>query len=165
MKVGVLSDSHGELENLVKASKILLNKKVERVIHLGDNYEDTKVIEDTFKVIKVPGVFSEYYQKEEIPNRIIKEIEGKRVLITHTERSHENDLPGDIKPEEVNKDVVLYGHTHVPKIEEREGILYVNPGHLKSSDKKGFPPSLAIINFKDLSVEIFDLNGRLVKKR
>ena len=35
-------------------------------------------------------------------------------------------IPPDRTPE--NIDVVLHGHTHVPRHERREGVLFLNPG-------------------------------------
>jgi len=91
-------------------------------------------------------------------------------LITHTECCHENDLPDDIKPEElVSKkavDVVLYGHTHIPRIEQRQSALYINPGHLKTEDKKGYPPTIAVVDFKDqISVNIFNLMSKSIQSK
>ena len=34
----------------------------------------------------------------------------------------------DLKPEAAGIRVVIYGHTHQPEIEERNGVLYFNPG-------------------------------------
>ncbi len=34
----------------------------------------------------------------------------------------------DIEPSEAGVDVVVSGHSHRPRIEQREGVLYVNPG-------------------------------------
>jgi putative phosphoesterase len=34
----------------------------------------------------------------------------------------------DLKPEAAEIDVVVYGHSHQPKMEERNGVLYFNPG-------------------------------------
>jgi putative phosphoesterase len=170
MRVGVVSDSHGEIENLRKAAMWLIDKQnVEVIVHLGDNYDDTCVLENLdVHIIKVPGVFSNYYQDRDIPNRVVETFNGRKVLITHTECCHENDLPEDIKPEElVSKkgvDVVLYGHSHIPSIEQRPSILYINPGHLKSEDKKGYPPTVAVVDFTDqISVTIFDLMGKMIQ--
>ena len=170
MRVGVVSDSHGEIENLRKAAIWLIDKQnVEVIVHLGDNYEDTCVLENLgVRILKVPGVFSNYYQDRDIPNRVVVTFNGRKVLITHTECCHENDLPEDINPEElVNKDavdVVLYGHSHIPRIDQRHSILYINPGHLKSEDKKGYPPSVAVVDFKEqISANIFDLIGKMIQ--
>ena len=103
MRIGVVSDSHGETVNLKKAVEWLVkNENVGMVIHLGDDSDDAKVI-DEFKVevLKVPGVFENHYKNPSIPNRIIREFEGWKVLISHTEKSHENDLPSDLKPEKL----------------------------------------------------------------
>jgi hypothetical protein len=170
MKVGVVSDSHGEVENLKKAAEMLVeDHKVRVIVHLGDNFDDPEVLKHLdVRIVKVPGVFSAYYQDNNILNRKVESFHDKKVLITHTESSHENDLPGDIKPEEITKekkvDVVLYGHTHIPAVDEKQGILYINPGHLKTEDKKGFPPTFAVVDFADrISIDIFNLSGELIK--
>ena len=117
-------------------------------------------------MIKVPGVFSDYYQNPGIPNRLIRNFDGIKALITHTKESHENDLKGDLKPEELiaekRVNVVLYGHTHVYEAKVHDGILFVNPGHLKKEDKKGFPPTFAILDIEDrkVTVRILDLKNK-----
>jgi hypothetical protein len=170
MRVGVVSDSHGEIGNLRKAAMWLIDKQnVKVIVHLGDDYDDTRVLENLdIQIIKVPGVFSSYYQDRDIPNRVVETFNGRKVLITHTECCHENDLPEDIKPEELASkkavDVVFYGHSHIPRIEQRQSILYINPGHLKTEDKKGYPPTVAVVDFTDqISVTIFDLMGKIIQ--
>jgi len=172
MRIGVVSDSHGEIENLRKAALWLIDKQnVEAIVHLGDNYEDTCIFENLdVKIIKVPGVFSDYYQDKNIPNRVIETFNDRKTLITHTECCHENDLPGDLKPEELvskkSVDVILYGHSHIPKIEQKHSILYINPGHLKSDDKKGYSPTFAVVDFqKQISVIIFNLMGKVIQSK
>jgi hypothetical protein len=167
MRIGVVSDSHGEVDNLKKAAeKLVKDHKVKVIVHLGDDFDDPEVLKHLdVKIVKVPGVFSAYYQDNNIPNRVIETFDDRRVLITHTRYSHENDLPEDIKPEEItNIDAVLYGHTHIPAIDEERGIIYINPGHLKTEDKKGFPPSFAVVDFGERIFNIFNLNGELIKR-
>lgn len=74
MRVGVVSDSHGEIENLRKAARWLVDKQnVEVIVHLGDNYDDTSVLENLgVRIVKVPGVFSNYYQDANIPNVLLR---------------------------------------------------------------------------------------------
>ena len=148
MKLGVLSDTHKHIVNLSKAVSWLKSKGVDRLIHLGDDYADFDELGER-DVVRVPGVFSDFYQDKKIPNRIIQNFAGWRFLITHTVTSHANDLPGDLKPEPMidNQEVrvVLYGHTHIPMIKEEHGIIFINPGHLKNEDKKGFPSTFGYI--------------------
>ena len=95
---------------------------------------------------------------------------GWSVLVSHTVSSHENDLPDDIEPEELirNKkiDVVLYGHTHIPDIKREEGIIFVNPGHLKDEDKKGYSPTFCLIDFSEytITIEIYELRDNSIFK-
>ncbi len=167
MKIGVVSDSHGHIENLRRAAKALKEEGVELIVHLGDDYDDVKALSDMqgVKIIQVPGVFSTYYQEPEIPNRLIEEWEKIRVLLTHTREGHKNDLPTDLKPEEVASrgevNMVLFGHTHVPDVAEEAGLIWVNPGHLKDEDKKGYPPTYALLEIggKEVKVRIVDLFG------
>lgn len=150
MKIAVFSDSHGNLDNLQKAVGKATKEGAEILIHLGDDYKDAQSLENfALQVIKVPGVYDQEYTERNIPHRLIKEFGKVGFLITHTPSSHENDFSSDIKPEEVSAKkevkVVLYGHTHIPKIEEKESIYWINPGHLKKEDKKGHRPSFALL--------------------
>ncbi len=151
LRLGIVSDSHGNLDGLKLAiTSMLEDEPVDLFIHLGDDFDDALIFEEyEQKYLRVPGVFSDYYRHRSIANRLIKEFEGWCFLLSHTEVSHPNDLPGDPKPEDLisnrQVDVVLHGHTHIPRLESREGILFVNPGHLKVKDKKGMPPSYAVV--------------------
>ena len=61
--------------------------------------------------------------------------------MSHTDVSHANDRRDDPKPEDLiaagRVDVLLSGHSHKPLICKEDGLLRVNPGHLKDEDKKG----------------------------
>ena len=165
MKIGVVSDSHGHVENLRRAVKAMNEAGVEVIVHLGDDYDDVKALSDHERasIIQVPGVFSTYYQEPGIPNRVIEEWERVRVLLTHTPEAHKNDLPADPNPEEVvaggEVGVVLSGHSHVPEVKEQGGVIWVNPGHLKDDDKKGYPPTYALLEVvgTEVLVRIIDL--------
>ena len=148
LKIGVLSDTHKHITNLSRAHDFLKDEGAGMFIHLGDDYTDPDEIGER-NFVRVPGVFSESYTDRNVPNRLIKNVVGWRLLITHTLSSHPNDLPGDIDPEEIIKgrraDAVFYGHTHVPEIREDLGVVFMNPGHLKNEDKRGFPPTFACV--------------------
>ncbi len=151
MVLGVVSDTHGNVEGLRQAVSMMLEAApIDLFVHLGDDYDDALIFEEYDRdYLRVPGVFSEYYADPSIPNRVIKEFEGWRFLLTHTDVSHANDLPSDLKPQNLIRakqvDVILHGHTHIPRLEEIDGILFINPGHLKEKDKKGREPSFAIV--------------------
>jgi len=153
MKIGVLSDTHGNIPYLEKAIDLLRQEEVDKIIHLGDDYEDIDfALELDLPIIRVPGVYSGYYKDKSIPHRRVGELVGWKVLLTHSPTPHENDLPADLAPEDMVRseviETVLYGHTHIPKIEEKDGVVWFNPGHLRIEDKKGYPASWGIIDFQ-----------------
>lgn len=167
MKIGVVSDSHGYIENLTAALKAMREAGAEVIVHLGDNYDDMKDLSASqgAVVVQVPGVFSAYYRDPGIPNRLIEEWEEVKVLLTHTPGVHANDLPTDLNPDEVisrgEVRLILFGHTHIPEAKEEGGVLWVNPGHLKDEDKKGYPPSYALLEIEgeEVKARIVDLFG------
>lgn len=159
MKVIVVSDSHGETENITRLSRIAKDEKAEKVIHLGDDYDDADLLFDHgITVDRVPGVFSAYYTEKDIPNRKIIDINGWKVLLTHTRERHANDLVDDTPPEQYLREgsihIVLYGHSHIPAIAIENGIYLINPGHLKSNDKRGYEPSYALLNIEKDSIDV-----------
>lgn len=169
MKIGLLSDTHKQIVNLSEAVEFLKTLGVDAFIHLGDDYTDIDEIGES-NVVRVPGVFSDAYQDTSIPNRMIARFDGWRILLSHTIASHDNDLPSDLKPEELIEkkkvDAVFYGHTHIPEIRQDKGIVFINPGHLKCEDKKGFPPTFGFVHVKHgtIVVRLYSLKTKEIYK-
>jgi len=139
------------------------------VVHLGDNYEDAELLRD-FPLLRVPGVYESYYSKPEVPNRIILNLSGWLSLLTHSHLRHENDLPWDPDPQDLVRrkavDLIIHGHTHIPRAELIEGVVYINPGHMKKEDKKGYPPTFSLIEAEEeLKVRIIELSGRVMLEK
>lgn len=172
-KIAVVSDTHGNLKGLRSAVRDIASRdKIDLFIHLGDNYEDAEVLgEFEYAYLRVPGVFHDLYADARVPNRIIEEVEGWKFMLSHTPESHPHDLSGDPRPELLaaagKVDVVLFGHLHVPSIETENGVLMINPGHLKDGDKRGFPPSYAVLDVEPGRIEARILeagSGDMVKE-
>ena len=127
MLVGVISDTHKEVTYIRKAMEKL--KAMDMIIHLGDNVEDVKEIEKIFKgtIINVRGN-CDFSNKT--PNERTIVLEGKKLLITHGHKYgvKDNLLKLRYRALELGADLVLYGHTHVSKVDFEEGIFFVNPG-------------------------------------
>lgn len=171
MRLGLVSDSHGELENLREAARRLRDEwRVDILVHLGDECEDAAVLREHpgAEVIQVPGVYCEHYRDPAITNRILREINGYRVLFTHTRDAHANDLPGDPDPAALaaraEVDIVAFGHSHIPEVRLEGKVLWINPGHLKAQDKKGHAPSFAVLEpARDkVTVHLVDLSSGAV---
>jgi len=59
---------------------------------------------------------------QNIPHTNVLEVEGLSLYVLH----NLDEL--DLKPEAAGFAAVIYGHSHVPKLEKRNGVLYFNPG-------------------------------------
>ncbi len=162
MKIGVMGGSHGNVEYVRRTAEYMMEAGVEYIVHLGDDYYDAYVLDVLpANVIKVPGVYDATYQHISVPNRLVEDIAGLKVLITHTRDSHRNDLPQDKKPEEYiasrEVDMVLFGHGHYFYSSLEGGILMVNPGHLRAEDKMG-EATFAILDINNRNAEVQILN-------
>ncbi len=165
MIIGVVSDTHGEISNLRMAFRRAVQESgAEVFIHLGDDYDDMKAVEaGNTEIIRVPGIFSDYYSRDEVENRVIRELGEWRFLLSHTSDADSKDLEGDMDPRKIAEsnrvDVLLHGHTHIPEIALEKGYIRINPGNLRDKDKKGYPPTFCIIDAgpDSLDVKIFQL--------
>lgn len=162
MKIGVMSNSQGNIEYVRQAAEYMMEEEVDHIIHLGSDYYDALVLDILpVNVIKVPGVSETLYKDVSVPNRVIKDIVGLRVLITHTKNSHRNDLPDDKIPEEYivsrKVDMVLFGHGCSFSARVEGGILMVNPGHLRADDGQE-EATFAILDISNEQVDVKMLN-------
>jgi len=170
MWVGVVSDTHGNREGMLLLAERLKFQGVQTLLHLGDDYRDHHILSQAgLTVIGVPGVYCPEYRDLRIANRQVVELGGLKFLLTHTENRHPYDDPRDLDPELAcyEVDAVLFGHTHVPGCEERQGIPWINPGHLRDRIDRGHAPSFALmyINPSELKVQIHQLIDGLVRQK
>ncbi len=82
-------------------------------------------------------------------------LDGRTFYATHGHIYNENNLP----PIQEG-DILIHGHTHVLKAEQKEGYVLLNPGSV-SIPKEGNPPTYAI--FEDGVFTIKDFEGNIVK--
>lgn len=173
MIIGVMSDTHGHLTEMrLAARKMVENYGASVIIHLGDDSTDADELQGIASdVISVPGIFEERYNSPVTPKRIIKEFDGISFLLTHTPTSNPTDKPDDIDPTALAVDgdvkVILHGHTHHPEISEKNGAIYINPGHLNPKDNRGDKPSFAIIETNKLriNVKFVSLDGEIFEDK
>jgi uncharacterized protein len=164
MIVGVVSDSHGNRQGLVALAEHLKSQGINTVLHLGDDYQDLNILlRAGLEVVGVPGVYCPEYRDPAIPNRSLVELGGLKFFLTHTESRHKFDSPSDPDPEMAcyEADAVLFGHTHAPTLEERQGLAWINPGHLRDRPDRGHPPTFALLHISppELKAQIHPLAG------
>ena len=118
--IGVISDTHG----LLRPEALAALRGSQHVIHAGD--VGAPEILDQIAVIAhvtvVRGNVDKGAWARRLPETEIVELGGISIYVLH-------DLAQlDLKPEAAGFRVVISGHSHVPKQEERNGVLYFNPG-------------------------------------
>jgi hypothetical protein len=152
MKILVLSDSHGNVDNMVQAVE---REAPREIFHLGDCWRDGEKLHQKFPEIpfeQVPGNcdFRSTQQAEQLLF-----IEDKRVLICHghTYGVKQSLLSAGYAAEEQNLDLFLFGHTHKPLVDMRGKTLFLNPGSIGDYRR----PSYGIV-----TIENGKLDGRIV---
>lgn len=118
--VGVISDTHGLLRD--EAIKALHGS--DHIVHAGDVGEPG-ILDELRKIAPltaIRGNIDKAPWARKLPEPEIVELAGVSIYVLH----NLGDL--DLKPEAAGFRVVISGHSHVPKQETRNGVLYFNPG-------------------------------------
>jgi putative phosphoesterase len=130
LKIFILADTHDKLPPKIEP----LAAGADEIWHLGDVC-DPRILQaiETFgpPVTIVRGNCDSNF---DWPLIVDLKRNGIRFRLVH--------IPPDRGPE--NIDVVLHGHTHVPRNERQDGVLFLNPGCV-TRPNRGAPPSVAIL--------------------
>lgn len=133
MRVLVLSDSHGCAARL--RSVLETEGDCPVVFFLGDGLSDLEKVKAAFparKFVAVQGNCDRSGAYTSYDDFAYQYIEGHTIVATHGHRVAARYGLRDLleKAKGVRADVALYGHTHRPWQETRDGVLFVNPGAL-----------------------------------
>lgn len=127
MKILVLSDSHGAVDNMLRAAELV---QPQHILHLGDCVRDAQTLHDRLPhlpMTTVPGNCD--WGSLDEPERLI-ELAGLRILMLHghTRNVKASPLAAQYAAREYGAEVLLFGHTHCPLV-DYDGALYtMNPG-------------------------------------
>ncbi|MHB1348011.1 MAG: phosphodiesterase [Candidatus Humimicrobiaceae bacterium] len=173
MKIGLISDTHGDLAAFEKAYEFLKDSDV--IMHSGDLFYHGlfNSIKETYNPlelsklinkIKKPVIFSRGNCDSEVdqlavdfnildPVRIFYFNENI-IYLHHGNAKKDEDLLALSKKFRFN--IVVSGHTHIYRIEKKESVIFVNPGS-PSLPKGGNPPSIGEIDFNNNEVRIINI--------
>ncbi len=128
--VGVLSDTHGHL--YPEVTRLL--EGVDHIIHAGDigSSQVLAALRALAPVTAVRGNCDLEAWASSLPIEAEVELGGVRILVSHIggrphDRSARERQAAGVAPRTAAR-VVVSGHTHRPASEERDGVLYLNPG-------------------------------------
>lgn len=117
MKLAILSDTHG----LLRPQVTEYLKKADVILHAGD-INSQSIVDELRKYAPVCIVRgnNDAEWAEAIPHHLTVTLGGVTFCLVHNKKEVPADLTG--------VDVVVFGHSHKYMQEEREGLLWLNPG-------------------------------------
>jgi putative phosphoesterase len=120
MKIGVISDTHG----LLRPEAVARLAGVDRILHAGDigGAEIIDTLRKIAPVAAIRGNIDRDVWASAYPDDLVVELGGRSIYVLH----NLNEI--DFDPAASQIDIVVSGHSHRPKIETRDGVLYLNPG-------------------------------------
>src|SRR3954449_1977359 len=134
-RIGIISDTHGLLR--IEAEQRLAG--VDHIIHAGDIGcpEIVEALRQIAPVTAIRGNVDSGEWAREYPDTKLVRLAGKSIYVLHDLKTLKAD-PG------AGVDVIISGHSHMPKIDTVGGVLYLNPG---SAGRRRFklPITLATI--------------------
>ena len=136
MRIGIISDTHG----LLRPEAVKRLAGVDHIIHAGD-IGTPEVIEGLRRIAPVTAIRGNIDRDEwaaAYPSTEFVKLGGRFFYVLHDVKQL------DLDPATAGIDVVVSGHSHRPKIETVDGVLYLNPG---SAGPRRFtlPIALAIL--------------------
>jgi putative phosphoesterase len=120
MKLGIVSDTHGLLRPEVAPAL----KGVDRILHLGD-VGKISILDELAKIAPVTAIRGNIDSDgpcAKLAETEVVLVEGVYLYMVHDVKALHLD------PAAAKFAAVLSGHTHVPNLHTRKGVLYFNPG-------------------------------------
>jgi putative phosphoesterase len=143
--VGLISDTHG----LLRPEAVRALQGSELIVHAGDIGKAAilTALRAVAPVTAVRGNIDQGAWAQRLPKTETLEIDQVGVYVLHDV----NEL--DVVPEAAGFNVIVSGHSHQPSIQERNGVIFVNPG---SAGPRRFnsPLSVARLYVRGKTVEV-----------
>jgi len=120
MLVGIISDTHG----LLRPEAVDALSHAAMIIHAGDVGEPAVLdrLRELAPVVAVRGNIDRGSWAARLPETAVVAAAEHNIYVLH-------DLSRlAVDPRKADLAVVVYGHSHKPAIETRDGIIYLNPG-------------------------------------
>jgi uncharacterized protein len=149
LRVGVISDTHG----LLRPQASAFIRGCDHILHGGDigSAQILEQLASLAPVTAVRGNNDTHAWAASLPDTRLVELAGVRLYVIHDL----NELR--IDPGAAAVRVVVCGHSHLPSLSERGGVIYLNPG---SAGPRRFrlPVSVA-----EIRIEGTDITPQLVQ--
>ena len=120
MHVGIISDTHG----LIRPEAIAALRGSDLIVHAGDigRLEVLEQLRDLAPTHAVRGNIDIQPWARKLPDTAVVRAGRQRLFVLH-------DISQlDIDPLCAGYGAVVFGHSHRPSAESRDGVLFLNPG-------------------------------------
>lgn len=151
-RIGLISDTH----DLLRPAAVDFLRGCERIIHAGDIASLTilEALGTLAPVSAVRGNNDHSPALAGLPETLTLQLGQVRVYVLHDLKR----LAIDPIAEGVN--VVICGHSHKPLVDERDGVLYVNPG---SAGRRRFKLPICVgellIDGREVMPRVVEIDG------
>ena len=163
MKIGILSDTHGYMDDRIKT---YLQDRDE-IWHIGD-FGDFAVVEQLQQLAPLRGVYGnvdDHLIRRQFPEHHRFQLAGLDIWMTHI-----GGYPGKYKPHirqsihEDPPDVFLSGHSHILKVKRDNNLnlLHLNPG---AAGNTGFHKQRTLLLMDLADRQVYDLRVVELGKR
>ena len=159
MKALIVSDSHGlESELLTIVER---HPEAEVAYHCGDS-QLTRMDESLYPYRVVKGNCD---YGNDFADEVLESFGAVKLLCVH---GHRQDVKYSLDQlvhhaDQKAAQVVLYGHSHVAKAEQKDGKLFINPGSIRMPRHRP-EKTYAILTLEEdaYSVDFYDLTGEQI---
>ena len=149
-KIGIISDTHG----LIRQSVVESFNDVDLIVHAGDvgKPEVLETLQTITRAYPVRGNVDGGKWTDNLPFTEVVKVGQVFLYVLHDV----NAL--DLDPVAAGFNAVISGHSHIPKIEEQNGVLFLNPGSA-GPKRVRYPVSIAFlyVNGASIDTEIVEL--------
>ncbi len=126
VRIAIIGDTHGRVSGI---KTVLANNPPEHIIHTGDYFADAKRIAMPLK-LPFHAVTGNCDAKKGEPDELLLELAGRRIYVAH---GHQYGVKRDLnsiwyRGQEMQADIVIFGHTHIPHCEKVGETWLLNPG-------------------------------------
>lgn len=143
----VFSDCHGRVEKMLEIIA-KYKKEIEGLFFLGDSEGSEDQIRNSIQgpTYMVKGNCD---WSSQAPESQVVRLHGHTIAMTHGHRQYVNMEIDMLKywALEREADIVMYGHTHVPFLEQSSRLTVLNPGSISKPRQSGHIPTYAVLEF------------------
>ena len=143
-KIGIISDTHG----LIRQSVVKSFNDVDLIVHAGDvgKPEVLETLQTIARAYPVRGNVDGGKWTDNLPFTEAVKVGQVFLYVLHDV----NAL--DLDPVAAGFNAVISGHSHIPEIEKRNGVLFLNPGSA-GPKRVRYPVSIPFLYVNGVSID------------